>query len=466
MSDEKKKSKKKSLFAFDITGHKFLKKYAQIIYAVILMLLIPAIIIGNTLFVINKFRANIDEQLRRRALIISELIDSTLIRDANDLPGIQDKLTGVYSGSDEIRSLDIMIPEGDNFKIIASPIEANIGRIVSGTNNVLAWHNDRGIAHLTKPSSEDIRQYPELRGERYWNVVFPIHDEQSEKLGLINLKMSLRFMDDITTQTLTVTSAMLVVILVIIVLLLLINTRLFEYAFMVKKLQEVDQMKDEFFSTASHELKAPITAIQGYISMFVDGSFGKLSQAGAKGINIVNLSIKRLEALVEDLLNVSRIEQGRLEYNIESVNLNEIIEQTIDELKIKASEKNLQLDYTRPQTEFRVRADQNRLRQVLVNIAGNAIKYTPDGSISISVEDEDKKIKLRIKDTGIGMSAKDRERLFSKFYRVRNKQTKKISGTGLGLWITKEIVTMMGGEIYVDSIEGSGTEVSFTLRKV
>jgi signal transduction histidine kinase len=145
--------------------------------------------------------------------------------------------------------------------------------------------------------------------------------------------------------------------------------------------------------------------------------------------------------------------------SIQPMNIWPIVEDTVKELKIQADAKGLALTCSLEGTDF-INADKDRLKQVLINIIGNSIKYTPSGSVEVKAINRDKKIAIFIKDTGIGMSAKEREGLFNKFYRVKNKKTTDISGTGLGLWITKQIVELMEGTISIDSMEGVGTQVT------
>jgi len=241
------------------------------------------------------------------------------------------------------------------------------------------------------------------------------------------------------------------------------NTRLFEYAALYRKLKEVDQMKDEFISMASHELRTPVTSIRGYLSMVLDGSFGAVSDIVKKNIILVQGSADRLAVLIEDLLNVSRIEQGRMEIKPVPTEITRIIKDILSELKVQSDQKKLSLTF-KPFTEVLplISIDSDRLKQVLINLVGNSIKYTMQGSVEVIVDAKDngKSLSIKIKDTGIGMPAKSRERLFEKFYRVQNEKTKNITGTGLGLWITKRIVEMMAGNIAVDSIEGVGTQVT------
>ena len=197
--------------------------------------------------------------------------------------------------------------------------------------------------------------------------------------------------------------------------------------------------------------------------MLKDGSLGKMTDLAAEKITIMMGAADRLSELVEDLLNVSRIEQGRLSINLAPLDIVPIIEGVIDEMSVQADLKNLRFIYEKPEEALpQLLVDPKRLKQILVNIIGNSIKYTPQGSISVTsvYKPDEKLVEIKVADTGLGMSAKDREKLFSKFYRVKIKETEGITGTGLGLWITKQLVELMSGEILVDSIVDVGTQMT------
>ena len=218
-------------------------------------------------------------------------------------------------------------------------------------------------------------------------------------------------------------------------------------------------MKDEFISIASHELRTPITAIKGYVSMVQDGSYGPVSARIHDGLGNVVQSSDRLGQLVEDLLDVSRIEQGRLPIKMSQVIPQVAAQATVLELTPMAKAKGLELTLVVPPDLPLVLADPDKLHQVLVNLVGNAIKYTESGAVEVRLIAQAPWVAIRVKDTGIGMSVDAQAHLFEKFYRIQSDATAKIRGSGLGLWITKQLVELMHGKIEVQSIEGTGTQV-------
>ncbi|MDO8686639.1 MAG: GAF domain-containing protein [Candidatus Berkelbacteria bacterium] len=233
---------------------------------------------------------------------------------------------------------------------------------------------------------------------------------------------------------------------------------------------EVEQMKQELISIATHELRTPITGIKGYLDMVLEGDTGGVNDETKETIQDMAGITQKLADLVDDLLNVGRIEQGRIEVKPVPMDLGQFTSDIIKELSIQAKQKNLELVFQTPQIP-QVKADPDRTRQILINLIGNAIKYTEKGSVTVSIEtskipNHPNSIITHVKDTGLGMSKEGQAKLFSKFYRVKTEKTRSITGTGLGLWITKKIVEMMGGKIWVESVEGKGSTFSFSLPVV
>ncbi|PLX27728.1 hypothetical protein C0583_00610 [Candidatus Parcubacteria bacterium] len=234
---------------------------------------------------------------------------------------------------------------------------------------------------------------------------------------------------------------------------------------MTKVLKENKELRDEFVFVAAHELRTPVTAIKGYLSMVLEGGFGEINDKTKDALMICNKSNERLVQLVQDLLEIARSEAGRMKIELKKNNINELIDTTIGELKSLSDEKGIKVSY-KNEGDRPVLADQAKLQEVLVNIVGNAIKYTKgDGDIEIWHEEKEEFLVTHIKDHGIGMTKEEVDQLFSKFYRAQNEDTANIQGTGLGLFICKEIINKMKGEVWVESEKGKGSVFSFKLKK-
>lgn len=233
------------------------------------------------------------------------------------------------------------------------------------------------------------------------------------------------------------------------------------------QLYELDQSQNQFVSIASHELLTPLSAIEGYLSLILEEHQGKVDHTAHGYLDKVYASAKRLSLLIEDLLSVSRIESGDIKIEPQSLNLANLISDAVEQLTPIAEQKNLKVtfNYDPKKPLPPVWADQDRSMQVVVNLLGNAIKYTPEGEVIITlINDPDfNGSRVNIKDTGIGLSDDQQAHLFQKFYRASSEATRNISGTGLGLYITKSIVEKMNGKIGVESEVGKGSTFYFSL---
>ncbi|MDX1607928.1 MAG: sensor histidine kinase [Candidatus Spechtbacterales bacterium] len=233
---------------------------------------------------------------------------------------------------------------------------------------------------------------------------------------------------------------------------------------MVEGLKRLQELKDEFVFVAAHELRTPVTAIKGYLSLILEGSAGKISDQAEKFLNQTKKANDSLNQLVNDLLEIARSDAGRLEVETAPVNIGEPAKSTVEQLQPLADEKNITLSYNTDIKAPSVIADEKRIKEILVNLAGNAIKYTQEGGrVELFHEVKDGMVATHVKDNGFGISEEDQKELFSKFYRVKTDKTKNIQGTGLGLFIVKQLVEKMGGKIWVNSKEGEGSDFAFTL---
>jgi signal transduction histidine kinase len=232
----------------------------------------------------------------------------------------------------------------------------------------------------------------------------------------------------------------------------------------VTREKEVERMKSEFVSLVSHEFRTPLTSIRGYAEMMLDGDVGDLSEDQDDFVRTIFRNATHLQSIVNDLLEVSRLEAGAVKINHDTLNLVDQINDCVQRLKPQIENKSLKLKMKLPKSGVKLVGDAHRINQVLMNLISNAYKYTPEGgTISIFVKHTNDYVKVEVQDTGIGMTKDEQKKLFTKFYRAENEETIKAGGTGLGLWITKSLVEMHGGEISVTSKPGKGSTFRFTL---
>ncbi|MEM4259954.1 MAG: HAMP domain-containing sensor histidine kinase [Candidatus Woesearchaeota archaeon] len=244
-----------------------------------------------------------------------------------------------------------------------------------------------------------------------------------------------------------------------------IYLKLVDKAYLKEKLEETEmkyfqekelgRMKDEFVSTVSHELRTPITSVKLYLSLIKDGKMGKVNKKQKEAISIVDDEISRLNYLINDILNLSKLEQGKISLELSNVNIYELTKNNLYEEMAK--QKNIQVLNRIPEN-FMAVVDKEKFRQVIVNLFSNALKFTERGSITIDAKKSKNEFIFSIKDTGIGIEKKNLYRIFEKFYQVEEHLTRKEKGTGLGLAIVEKIVNLHKGKIEVNSELGKGAE--------
>lgn len=229
------------------------------------------------------------------------------------------------------------------------------------------------------------------------------------------------------------------------------------------KLKELDKAKNEFLSLASHQIRSPLTAINGYASMLLEGDYGKINTEAKEIINRVYKSSQSLTKVVDDLLSVSKIEQGGMKYEMIAFDIITLINEIVDNISINAKQKGLDLNLSYiPNDKYFVIADKEKIRQVIINLIDNSIKYTNLGSINIDVKNIDNNVVISVKDTGIGMKEETKNNLFKKFIRGEGAKVNS-SGSGIGLYLAKEIIEAHNGYIWAES-EGEDKGSTFVVE--
>jgi signal transduction histidine kinase len=230
------------------------------------------------------------------------------------------------------------------------------------------------------------------------------------------------------------------------------------------QLQRLDEAKDEFISMASHQLRTPLTSVKGYISMVLEGDAGKITASQGQLLEEAFASSERMVHLINDFLNVSRLQTGKFMLEERTIDLSKLVGQEVDSLKSTVKAHGLTLKY-RPPTHFPLLSiDEAKIRQVVMNFIDNAIYYSHEGTtITVELAIEDAQAALRVKDTGIGVPKSEQAHLFSKFYRATNARKQRPDGTGVGLFLAKKVIDAHGGTILFESVEGQGSTFGFRL---
>jgi len=242
------------------------------------------------------------------------------------------------------------------------------------------------------------------------------------------------------------------------------NARLFqELEVKSHELRKADKHKSEFLASMSHELRTPLNAILGYTELILDEIYGEVPAKIREVIERLEKNGSHLLRLINDVLDISKIEAGQLELSLEEYSLQESIHTVVTSLEPLATEKALDLQISIAPRLPKGKGDPQRIAQVLVNLIGNAIKFTEQGAVSVDIATADGRFLVKVTDTGPGLSDLEKDYIFSEFYQVDRKSTRSKGGSGLGLSIAKRIVALHGGAIWVESVPGKGSTFIFTL---
>ena len=347
-----------------------------------------------------------------------------------------------------IIAFDVLEKQAGSWRVVASLQRQKIGDDIVGFD----WLIMLALADTKRSYTVEETD----KKERFFRTVrVVVSRESGEVLGILMTRQTLSAADYQILASIREGVWVLIAVLLLLLLLFFKHARILDYTVLYRRLKEVDAMKDDFLSMASHELRTPLSAIRGYIDLL--STSGEITSAeGHKYLSRVDTSARELDQLIADILDVSRIEQGRLAFNLKEMQVGDIIEIVCDTLDFKAHEKGLNITCNIEANPV-LHIDADRFRQVVVNLVGNAIKYTDHGEITVKTTQEGDYFVLRVSDTGIGMTAEQQKNLFQKFYRVESSEVRKQVGTGLGLWITKQIIEHMQGSISVESIKGVGS---------
>ncbi len=437
-------------------GFFFVKDNPQVLYTIFLLIAIPLSFIFTGQKFLDVAKSNQERLEKERIGVMQDVFVSSIhISEHMKMKEhvfLQEVIDGISKQNQSIEQFKVILRKNGKNIIAASLNGDEIGK-EDFKNKKL--YDMVGV----KLEGSVILELFDEDGDRHWKAARAIiSDAESGVGGFVFTDTSMAHIDNIAERNIREAYIILFFIIFAIFILLVRQARIVDYAVLYKKLKDVDKMKDDFISMAAHELKTPLAAIRGYVGLI---STDNLSMDDKESISRVNISIERLNLLIGDILDVARIQQGRMKFTFKKMDPSETIQSVVDSFQPMAREKVLTLEYNKKSLP-NIFVDSQRLEQVLINLIGNALKYTPEGGVKIVVEEEptvkNSILHIRVSDTGLGISAEDQEKLFQRFSRIRTRETADIGGTGLGLWITARIVSEMKGTITVESIKGKGSD--------
>lgn len=440
--------------SFFRNGVEFARNNPQILYTLFLVIVIPLAFFFTSEQFLKITRQNQDLLERSRIGLLQDSFAIFASGSLSKAPQLESQIREIAKNNETMVTFSILGTQNERgYPILASLGDHDVDEVLNITDPL-----SQGLFDATSGNKEHASYAGELYvgGVRYWRSVRAITDPQGGEItGYVLIDMSMGLADAISRKNIQNAYFTLIFIILLIIILLARQARIIDYASLYNRLKEVDTMKDDFVSMAAHELRSPLTIIRGYTEMISDEDH--LSEQVRAHLANIDHSAIQLNTLIGDILDVAKLQEGRMSFNFTAVDVDTEINAVIESFRRPALDKGLQLLYER-KTLPKISVDIDRLRQILVNCIGNAIKYTPTGSVAVLISNVNDRVIIRISDTGMGISAEDQKKLFQKFFRVKNDDTKKITGTGLGLWITQEIVKSMHGTITVESIQGKGTD--------
>lgn len=455
---------------FFLNLKKGIKKVAdnpQLIYTIVIAVLIT----GSFIFMADRFIGIANDAEERlinvRVGSLQDAFVSFASDKIDDSEYLNKKIEEIISANETIKNFRVVVKKtivDPNIETAQSPYII----VASNSKEEINKGDDQAslLYNLASGNPSDSMTIAlNENGERLFKTARAIRDGMGNILGVVMTTQTLSQADIAIEGSIRNSRILLFIVTLLILFLFFRHSKIIDYMDLYKKLKEVDQLKDDFVSMASHELRTPLTIIRGYAE-FINAA-PELSPKTKDFVSKINISTKELDLLVSDILDVSRIDQGRMIFKIEKLNPNETIEKVVVSFTLPAEEKRLKIsfDQSRIKKDQYINIDVDRLKQILVNLIGNAVKYTIKGEVVVKEYVEKERLYIRVIDTGMGMTEEEKTRLFEKFYRIKTEETKDIRGTGLGLWITFKMIKEMNGSISVESIKGVGSHfiISFPL---
>jgi len=430
------------------------RKKLEIAYSIGVLIAIPLIVIVNTLILTQSTNSAYNLELQRKADLANSIIAKSsmqLIKDKK-YEQLQANLDALESSQPALMQSAVIIDENNNLTMVAHSTSAP----------EKLTQTAKMVANLVISRKQSIATFIDITDRnsnpaQAWNVMTPVMDDDKNVIAVVSTSLLTVDAQEAINSAYQKSFIVLIISLVLIIGLLFRHFRLVGYIQLLAKQRELNQTMNDFLSVATHELKSPTTIIKGYLSNVMDGDFGPVNPEIGEQITVALSQTDRLNSLVQDLLNVSRVDQGKIQYNITAVDTTKILKMIIENYRPIADEKGLELIFNPVEGLPLVQADEGRVQEVFTNLIDNAIKYTAKGSVTIAQQQKKGVIVTNFHDTGFGISLEAKQRLFQRFYRVKTSQTETIQGTGLGLWIIKQYVEAMKGSIDVETIEDVGS---------
>ncbi len=434
-------------------GVGYIREHPQMLMTLVLAVIIPIAFLVNGQQFLSAAKTNQERLEKDRIGMLHDIFSGYLIATNFDQVKIQSEIVRLAELNPDIKKFQIVQDDEREFKIIASIDSTQIDTMVLNPDSYRSAN--------INPNESFIRPLA-IDGVRYWQS-FKLIQMPNQPDYYVFTETSLEHIDSLFAERIMKAYYWLLGLLLLILYLLFRHIRIIDYSYLYREMKKANEMKDLFTNMIAHELRAPLTAMRGYASMIRERE--GVDEVSKKNALEIESASGRLITIVSDLLDVARIQSGKLHIELGTVHVSGVARSVTEALHPSALEKRITLKVADMSGNLTVDGDEKRFYQALTNVVSNAIKYTKEGTITVELTDAKDRIEIRVKDTGMGISSENQKKMFAPFFRVEGEETASITGTGLGMWVTKQLVELMLGSIGVESIKGVGTHVVMTFPK-
>jgi signal transduction histidine kinase len=441
-----------SLLTYIRQSFTYVKQHPQILFALMLLFVIPLLFLYTGQQFLEVGRYNQDRLQKDKVGVIHDALVALAEATSINLPVIETQMRTLATNNPDIIDLQLLTitPEG------VTPLIA-----LDQTAIGIPETNAKPFSTAQLSTNESVIFEANENGVRYW-YGYRSFTGADDTTYFLYTKQSLAGIDQLMASREFSAYVRLLLVYIFLLILAVWHIRLTNYRYLYTEARQAIETKDLFTHMIAHELRAPLTAIRGYASLLKEHLTDTEPKEQAARIET---SSERLIAIVNDLLDIARLQSRKLEVSYSAVDLNSVITEVVNEFTPIATAKDCRVLWTASESVQSIYADQKRVHQILTNIISNAIKYTEHGIISVTTEAHRSTIEVRVKDTGTGISSIDQKKLFAPFFRTQDAEASTTTGTGLGMWITKELIELMGGTIGVESMQGVGTQIVMTFPR-
>ncbi len=449
----------------------FVRENPAILFSLALIVVIPLALYFYVLLTVQSFENAAMNEIEAHDFTASDALLAMVERDfpAKDtanLEALQKTIDRIVANDTRLKNIRVIVKDGRDYKAVAAQNRDQVGMSIDVTPSL---NGESRIAYSWVNASEDVSSEIEIAGEKLRRVIKVFVGEDGEVYALAAADFSINRTLDMIAAGVYQSYLIMGVIMILSLFLIVQHARLFSYVGLSKDLQQKNTAKDNFIRMATHELRAPVTVLTGYTDLLKEDLAGTVDADQQKYIDRMVLSVKNLSDLMADILEVSHLEQGRTDFEPEIIAPDIVVKEIVDGLAAKAEQKGLKLSFDAKGFSHKIRVNPVCFKRIVTNLVENSIKYTPAGKVAVTVaaQTAKKRCAITIQDTGFGISAEGQAHLFEQFYRVKTQENAEIPGTGLGLWMSREMARKMGGDIMLESIEKMGSKffIFFPLAK-